>query len=135
MEARTLAELAVVRLERLGGLLVSDELVDSRADLLHLLEVGHLHRLRERLGGHLAGRTPLDHEKQLPDDVGPAVVHEVFRGEATPDTRVLKLSIRCFCHPGSSDAAHSGSVGRFARTSIDDGVRWNTYRCSAVSPR
>ena len=52
-----------------------------------------------------------------------------------PDTRVLKLSIRSCCQPGRSDAAHSGSVGRLSRTSIDDGVRWKTYRCSAVSAR
>ena len=51
-----------------------------------------------------------------------------------PDTRMLKLSIRCLCQPCLSDLAQPGSVSRFARTSIDDGVRWNTYSCSAVSP-
>jgi hypothetical protein len=34
VEARPLAELAVPRLERLGGLRVVDELVDPRADLV-----------------------------------------------------------------------------------------------------
>ena len=43
-----------------------------------------------------------------------------------PDTSVLKLSIRCLCQPWPRLSAHDGSVGRFARTSIDDGVRWNT---------
>ena len=43
-----------------------------------------------------------------------------------PDVNRVKFSIRSFCHPGSSEAAHSGSVGRFARTSIDEGVRWKT---------
>ena len=42
---------------------------------------------------------------------------------------MLKLSMRCCCQPGSQALAHSGSVGRFARTSIDDGVRWKTYSC------
>ena len=48
---------------------------------------------------------------------------------------MLKLSIRRCCQPGSRLAAHSGSVGRLSRTSIDDGVRWNTYSCSAAAPR
>ena len=43
-----------------------------------------------------------------------------------PDTSVLKLSIRSCCQPGCRLAAHSGSVGRLARTSIELGVRWNT---------
>jgi hypothetical protein len=36
------------------------------------------------------------------------------------------LSIRFSCHPGSRLSHQAGSVGRFARTPIDDGVRWNT---------
>jgi hypothetical protein len=43
-----------------------------------------------------------------------------------PDTRLLKFSLRRCCQPGSRLAAHSGSVGRLPRTSIEDGVRWNT---------
>ena len=43
-----------------------------------------------------------------------------------PETRMLKLSMRACCQPGSRLDAHSGSVGRLARTSIDDGVRWKT---------
>ena len=38
------------------------------------------------------------------------------------------------CQPDSNDFAQSGSVGRFARTSIDDGVRWNRYSCFALAP-
>ena len=52
-----------------------------------------------------------------------------------PDTRLLKFSMRRSCQPGSRLAAHSGSVGRLSRTSIDDGVRWNTYSCCAPAPR
>ena len=45
VEARPLAELAVVRLQRLGRVRVVDDRVDAGADLLHLLEVGELDRL------------------------------------------------------------------------------------------
>ena len=47
-------------------------------------------------------------------------------GSGMPLTRLLKLSIRRFCQPGCSDAAHSASVGRSLRTSMLLGVRWNT---------
>ena len=43
VEARALAELPVVGLERLGRLPVADDRVDAGADLLHLLEVRQLH--------------------------------------------------------------------------------------------
>ena len=39
-----------------------------------------------------------------------------------PETKVLKFSIRFLCHPGFNALAHSWSVGRSPRTSIDDGV-------------
>ena len=52
-----------------------------------------------------------------------------------PPVRAVKLAMRSACQPGCSDAAHSGSVGRLPRTSIDDGVRWNTYSCSHASAR
>ncbi len=47
-------------------------------------------------------------------------------GCGTPDTRLLKLSMRAWCQPGRSDCAHSGSVGGLCFTSMEDGVRWNT---------
>ena len=62
---------------------------------------------------------------QLADDVGPAVHDEVLLGEA-PEVSSVKFSIRSRCQPGSRAAAHEGSVGRFARTSMDEGVRWKT---------
>ena len=42
---------------------------------------------------------------------------------------------RFACQPGSSVAAHSGSVSQSSRTSIDDGVRWKTYSSFAAAPR
>ena len=43
-----------------------------------------------------------------------------------PEVSSVKFSIRSRCHPGPSDAAHDASVGRFARTSMEEGVRWKT---------
>ena len=43
-----------------------------------------------------------------------------------PDVRSVKFSILWRCHPGSREVAHDASVGRFARTSIEEGVRWKT---------
>ena len=51
-----------------------------------------------------------------------------------PATILPKFSMRFCCQPGSSDMAHSGSVGRLPLTSMDDGVRWKTNRCWAASP-
>ena len=38
----------------------------------------------------------------------------------------VKLMMRSFCQPGSSDATHSGSVGALFRTPMEDGVRCTT---------
>ena len=57
----------------------------------------------------------------------------------------MKFSILSLCQPGSRDAAHDASVGRFARTSMEEGVRWKTNSspaeaatwgttCTAVAP-
>ena len=57
----------------------------------------------------------------------------------------MKFSILSLCHPGSRAAAHEGSVGLFPRTSMEEGVRWNTnswpaeaatcgMTCTAVAP-
>ena len=43
-----------------------------------------------------------------------------------PEVSSVKFSILSRCHPGSREAAQSGSVGRFARTSMEEGVRWKT---------
>ena len=77
MEAGPLAELAVVRLERLGGVRVVDDRLDPRADLLHLLEVGQLHRVHQALGRHVT-LAAAESDQQLADDVGPAVVDEIL---------------------------------------------------------
>jgi hypothetical protein len=91
VEARPLAELAVPRLQRLGGVRVVDDRLHARADRLHLLEVGQLDRLG-RVGTR-GDRTLAHHDQQLADDVGPAVVDQVL-GFEPPDTRLLKFSMR-----------------------------------------
>ena len=47
-------------------------------------------------------------------------------GAMPPEVRTVKFSVRFFCQPGSREAAQASSVGRLARTSMDDGVRWKT---------
>ena len=57
----------------------------------------------------------------------------------------IAFALRFACQPGSSEAAHWGSVSQSSLTSIDDGVRWKTYsslhalarwgtHCTAVAP-
>ena len=79
MEARAFAELPVVGLERFGRVRVVDDRVDPGPDLLHLLEVGEFHRLGERRRGEGLTLGIPQPDQQVADDVGPAVVHEVFR--------------------------------------------------------
>ncbi len=117
MEARALAELPVVRLQRLGGLRIFDELVDAGADLLHLLEVRELHRRREALGGHLAARALLQQDQQLPDDVGPAVHHEVLGLEAAGDQRVEVVHAALL--PAGLEARRPLRIGRTVRAHVD----------------
>ena len=50
VETRALAELAVPRLQRRCGRRIGDQLINARADLLHLFEIGQLHVARQRLG-------------------------------------------------------------------------------------
>ena len=82
MEAGPLAELAVPGLERLGGGRVLDDVVDPRSDLVHLLEVGELHRAGQALGRHVGVLALGEPHQQLADDVGPAVHHQVAVGHA-----------------------------------------------------
>ena len=78
VETRPLAELAVVRLERLRRRRVGDDRFHSGTDLLHLLEVGEFHGGHEALWCEVA-LPSLHPDEQVADDVGPAVVDEVFR--------------------------------------------------------
>src|SRR6202011_2786195 len=82
VEAGTLAELPVPGLEGLSRATVHDDLVDPRPDLLHLLEVGELHRAGQALArqiGFVAAPEPTD---EFADDVRPAVHDEVLLGRS-----------------------------------------------------
>ena len=48
-----------------------------------------------------------------------------------PIITALKFSMRSRCQPGCSWERNSSSVGALPRTPIAEGVRWNTYTCSA----
>ena len=81
VEARPLAELVVPWLERRCGIGILDDGVDPGPDLFHLLEVSQLHQLcgviHHFAGFHLLARQ----QKDVADDVRPAVLHQVFLGE------------------------------------------------------
>src|ERR1700735_1037683 len=78
IESRALAELAVPRLQRLRGALVLDELVDARADLIHLFEVGNFREASDLFHRYRRGLVP-SHEQaaKVADDVGPSVADQV----------------------------------------------------------
>ena len=79
METWTFAELAVPRLQRLGGGLVVYDGIYPGSDLFHLLVVAVVVRL-----GHALGREVAIGQHPIPDalrDVGPSVFHQVFVGE------------------------------------------------------
>ena len=87
MEARALAELPVVRLQRLGGAPGRRRASSTRARICSIFSKSAISIVRgEALGGELAGLAALDHQQQLADDVGPAVVDEVLglRSRRTP---------------------------------------------------
>jgi hypothetical protein len=78
VEAWTLAELAVVGLQRLGGGWILDDGFHPRPDFFHLREVGHLHGPGQGLRREIRLLVREQHGQQLADDVGPTVVHQVF---------------------------------------------------------
>jgi len=90
VEARPLAELAVPRLERVGGRGVLHDRVDARADLLHLQEVGGLEHLGDRLGRQVRVAFAHGDGEQLAGDVGPAVGDEILFG---PPARGERLEV------------------------------------------
>ena len=76
VEARTLAEHLVVRLERLGHGRIDHHCIYPGSDLLHLFEVGHLEHLFERpvQDAGLATAEDLHHPA---DQGGPPVIDEI----------------------------------------------------------
>ena len=50
---------------------------------------------------------------------------------APPVWRTAKFISQSDCQPASREANHARSMGRLARTSMADGVRWKTYSSPA----
>ena len=97
VEGRPLAEHLVIGLELLGDLRVFHQVVDPRADLVHLVEVGQLHHFGNVDAPVSAGLPKAsDH---LADEVGPTVINEVFglgqaRNQAVEILHALLLPAR-----------------------------------------
>ena len=125
MEAGPLAELPVVRLERLGGGGIPDDRVDARADLLHLLEVGQLEALGDARRAAV-GAASRSRSSSLPMMSVQPSLHQVLGLEDAGDEVVEVVHAASLPARLRGSAAQAGSVGRLSRTSIDDGVRWNT---------
>ena len=149
MEARPLAELAVPGLERLGGARRRRRWrrpgpgspPSSRRRCPRNARWNELGRrtrspfadARRRPGRGCAGRCRSSRPSRGPR-----------RRSRRSGAWRSSSATRC-CQPGSSVANQSGSIGWLLRTSIDDGVRWNTYsspasrarcgmHCTAVAP-
>ena len=85
MEAGPLAQLAIPGLQRLAGLAVFHHRHRAGADLLHLVMIGHFpgrhHVFRVPFAGRQAHHPAADAARQ----VGPAILHPVFRRAAHTD--------------------------------------------------
>ena len=128
VEARSLAEVAVPRLERLGGGGVGHDRVDSGADLLHLGEVGQIHCAQTFFVRHSFDAV-LPHHEELLDDARPRVVDQVLVGVAAGREQLEVLDAATLPAVVQRSVDHAGSVGRLPRTSTVDGVRWKTSSC------
>ena len=133
VEARTLAERLVPRLQRLGRRRVLDDRVDAVADLLHLAEVGLLDDLRRLARSELAPERRGASRIPPSRSVQPSCTRSSSKG--SPEMTAVKLSIRSRCQPGRRLSTQASSVGRSLRTATTDGVRWKTYSSSAARPR
>ena len=133
MEARPLAELSVPRLERLGGARVGDDRPRPVSGSAPSSRSRRAPSCSPDPSGVMSPSPRRTRISRLPMmSVQPSSTRSSDSG--MPDTRLLKFSIRRSCQPGSRLAAHSGSVGRLSRTSIDDGVRWKTNNSFAPAP-
>ena len=88
MEARPLAELPVPGLQRRRHRRILDDLVDARAHLFHLLEVGNFRQLRQPLRRQALLVALRGDEQDVADNVRPPIIHQVFRLIAARDQRI-----------------------------------------------
>ncbi len=82
VEARPLTELPVPRLEGFGSNWIVNDVFGPRADLIHLLEVDHLHELallpRGEASAQLTGGGFGGDAGKVAEDLGPAVADEIL---------------------------------------------------------
>ena len=119
-----------------GGVRVRDDVVDARPDLLHLLVVALLVRALERVEvEHLAVRRRCASTRsrmRCAMSVQPSLTRS--SSAKPPVWSVAKLTSHSRCQPGPSVANQSASISWLLRSSIDDGVRWNTNSSPASRP-
>ena len=90
VETGALTELVVPRLELVGGCLVGHDLIDARADLLHLAEIGQLQQFGRIASGSVGGLflTDARDDADIADDIGPAVRDQILWRIAARDEDV-----------------------------------------------
>ena len=137
VEARPLAQLAVPGLERLGGGRVLDDLVDAAR--------GSPPSSRRRCPRTAAMMSSgVNSSGGNGDDAVADAAARCRSSRPAPGPRRRSpprlvwrevLEPLAAASPARASANHSGSVGWLLRTSIDDGVRWNTYSSPAARAR
>ena len=118
VETGPLAVVAVPGLQRLGGGWVGHNRVDARPDFLHFGEV------REFGLGTRGCQVAVS--CRITGSFLVMLVHASLTRSSSASPPLVsnwKFSMRSRCQPALRPAAHCGSVGRFARTSTEDGVR------------
>ena len=88
METGPLAELAIPRLQRFGGGLVLDDLVNAGPHLFHLLEIGNLGQFGQVFRAEVLVAFLRGDKQQVTDDMRPAIHHQVLRRKTARDQRV-----------------------------------------------
>src|SRR5271154_1204115 len=123
IEGRPLAELPIPGLERLGRLGVGYGLIDTRANLVHLDEVGKLGLqglvLRLFFGGVFTQR---ETDRQVAENLRPAVVHQVDLDRGADDHVVEVLAPASL--PAGLEGLYPFRIGGFVAPHIHR--RWRT---------
>ena len=136
VEARPLAELAVPGLQRLGRVSGRRRSRRPRARISSIFSSSLSRNASSASSGVelVAVGDLLDDPVADPlGDVGPAVLAPGPRRRSRRSGAWRSSCSHFCCQPGSSVANQSGSIGWLLRTSIDDGVRWNTYSSPRVA--
>ena len=119
IEGRAFAELAVPRLQRLGGPLVLDDRVDARADLIHLFEIRDLRQASDLFRRYRGVVVPRDEQAaEVADDVGPSVADQVRRPAKPADDQHVEI-FHAMLLPSRLQRLHPFGVGRPVAALVD----------------